>query len=191
MARKFVTQREVDFIDLITKELTQNVVGTYVDYYAISLEHTRVHELYGEAIEKVWSPPVRVNALVLYDNPSEVANRFSLDQRFNVEVYFHVRELRDRNVSVRTGDFVRHGRVFYEIASSTQPQLIYGQVNNKVMTKCVCVPARADQFSGGGWDAIDDERAENVENAPGLPPADPLVTGSLGQFATNRLAYLK
>ena len=158
MAKKFITERELAFIDRINKELIQRVTGQEISYYAISLEKSSVNKLYDEAIEKVWDPPVLVNARVLWDNMTSTAGAFGVDSKYSCEVYFHSLELKERNVEPKEGDFVEFGQMFFEITSVTQPQIVFGQINNRLMTKCVCVPSREGQFQAGG------SSSENVDN---------------------------
>lgn len=165
MARKFITERELAFIDRINKELIQKVSGQEVSYYAISVERSRVNRLYGEAVEKVWDPPVLINARVLWDNENTVTAGSTADSRYSCEVYFHALELKDRNVRPREGDFIEFGQVFFEITSVTQPQIVFGQVNNRIMTKCVCVPSREGQFQAGGSSERADDRTHPIENS--------------------------
>lgn len=184
MSRKFITERELKFISDITKELLQGIVEEEVKYYAISLERSKVNELYQEAIRKVWAPPVAINALVLWGQDATRMSRFDMDAQYTLEVYFHKNELDERNVLVREGDFVEYGGVFFEITSATQPQIVYGQVNNKVMVKCSCVQSREGQFAAGG-DSDQNLRTEkNIENRPGVPQVNPLSTDTT--FAFNR-----
>ncbi len=164
MSRKFVTERELAFIAAINKELLQDVVGQEVIYYAISLPETQVHRLYNEAVKKTWSPPVKVNALVLYDNQNTVQSNFGSDSKYSVEVYFHTNELVERNLVPYEGDFVEFGQQFFEITSVTQPQLVFGQVNEKIMTKCICVPAREGQFQMGNSSSESVDRSHPVED---------------------------
>lgn len=164
MSRKFITQREIDFIGKINKELIQKVTGTEVHYYAISLEKSRVNRLYDEAVEKVWEPPVKIFGRVLYDNPQSATTGRGVDSVYNIEVYFHELELTDRNVVPKEGDFIEFGQVFYEITSATQPQIVFGQVNNKVMTKCVCVRSREGQFQAGGRTSEGVDNTHPIEN---------------------------
>lgn len=149
MSRKFITDREIAFINDINKELIQSVIGQSVIYYSISGEHTKINSLYNEAINKTWFYPVEINALVMYDNPSVSSTDFTLDSKFSAEIYFHTKELEERNVSPREGDFIEFGQVVFEITSVTRPQIVFGQVNNKIMTKCVCIPSREGQFQIG------------------------------------------
>lgn len=159
MARKFITEREHAFIGAINHELIQYVSGQVVNYYAMSLPETRVNDLYNEAVQKTWSPPVAVNARVRWTNEGTTSNNFGQDSKYGLEVYFHTLELTERNVLPKEGDFVEYGQVFFEISSVTQPQLVFGQVQDRIMTKCVCVPAREGQFQAGNVSS------ENVDNS--------------------------
>ena len=165
MARKFITDHELAFISKINHELIQYVVGQEINYYAISVEHTKAHRLYNEAIKKTWNPPVKVNARVLWDNPNSVSTTLGVDSKYTAEIYFHTDELRERNVLPKEGDFVEFGQVFFEISSVTQPQLVFGQVNNKIMTKCVCVPSREGQFQAGGQSDQEIDNTHPIDNS--------------------------
>jgi hypothetical protein len=149
MARKFVGTREIAFVNSIIRELHQHVVDEEILYYAILLDKTKVDDLYNESVKKVWAAPVRCTARVLYDNPTTKTGLWGSDSEYASEVYFHTQELEQRNLKPREGDFVEYGQQYYEITSVTKPQLIFGQVNNKLMTKCKLVPAREQQFSNG------------------------------------------
>lgn len=164
MPRKFVGTREIAFVNSITRELHQHVVDEEVYYYAILLDRTKVDDLYNEAIKKAWAPPVKVTARVLYDNTTTKSGLFGPDSEYASEVYFHTQELNERNLRPREGDFVEYGQVFYEITSVTKPQLIYGQVNNKLMTKCKLVPAREEQFAALGDSAKNRDNSHQLDN---------------------------
>lgn len=174
MSRKFITQREVDFGANVTKELMQGVIDCEVRYYAIDLARSDVNHLYEEAIYKSWRPPVAISALAAFDQASTVAGRFSLDSQYSAEIYFHKKELDERNVVAQEGDFIEWGGIFYEITSATKPQLFYGQINNRVMVKCVCKQAREGQFAAGGDSDRTHRTEKNIENTQGQPPINPL-----------------
>jgi hypothetical protein len=144
--RLFVGLEEINFFDGITKELLQRIVGQKVIYYAISDEHTNTHRLYDEAIKKTSYRPVEVNALILFNEPLQTATQFSIDTLYSIEVYFHIHELRERNVIPREGDFVKFGDILYEIEKLNKPQIVYGQVENQVMVKAACRSSRKSQF---------------------------------------------
>lgn len=146
MARKFITDKEFAYIEKINKELIQEYVGQEVIYYAISMEHTVSNDLYNESIDKVWFSPIKINARVEWDNPGVSTTSFTLDSQYSLIVDFHTQELIERNVSPTEGDFLEFGQVVFEITSVTTPELVYGQPNNKIMTRCVCVPSREGQM---------------------------------------------
>lgn len=147
MSRKFIGQKELSFMAQINKELIQNVVGQEVIYYRIIVEKTRVNDLYNEAINKSYAEPVKINCLVYYENSAESVSIFPADSKFNVDVYFHNIELAEREITPRMGDFVQFGEVLYEIYSTSRPQIAFGQIDQKVMTKCTCGPARQGQIN--------------------------------------------
>jgi hypothetical protein len=164
MARKFVGTREIAFVNSIIRELHQHVVDEEILYYAIQLDRTKVDDLYNEAIKKVWAAPVRCTARVLYDNPTTKSGLWGSDSEYASEVYFHTTELNERNIKPREGDFIEYGQVFYEITSVTKPQLIFGQINNKLMTKCKLVPSREGQFAAGNVSAQNVDRTHQLDN---------------------------
>lgn len=143
---KFITQKELAFIARVNKELIQKVIGQELLYYAILADKTQTNDLYNEAIQKVWSGPTKVNALVFYENSTEQVSSLPPDSKFNIDVYFHKYELQERNLEPRMGDFVRFGDITYEILSVTQPQIIFGMIDQKVMVRCPCAPARQGKF---------------------------------------------
>jgi len=169
LSRLFVKDVDVAFVHSINRELIQAVVGQEVSYYAISPERSRPDDLYDEAPQKVWDAPVRVNALVRYDNDRVETGVKGMDSGYPLEAYFHDKELEERGLVAREGDFIEFGEIFYEITSATKPDIIFGQVNNKVMTKCVCVPAREGQFAAGG----DSSRGASNTHPVTTPVHDP------------------
>jgi hypothetical protein len=146
MSRKFIGRKEIAFVNSINKELIQRVIGQEIFYYAILADKTNANDLYNEAVVKIWSPPVKCNCLVMYENTQEQIGVMAPDSKFSVDVYFHTEELNDRNVLPKMGDFIQFGEVVYEIHQVTKPQIIWGLIEQKIMTKCNCGPARKGQF---------------------------------------------
>lgn len=143
---KFVNARELAFFHAVNKELIQSVVQQEVLYYQILAEKTIKDDLYNESIRKVWSNPVKVNALIMYENTTEQVTMLPPDAKFNIDIYFHKHELSERNMSPKMGDFVRFGKLLYEILNVTEPQPIAGMVDQQMMVRCPCTPARRGQF---------------------------------------------
>lgn len=149
MGKKFVTQKELSFIERVNRELIQRVVGEDVRYYEFLPEQSQKNDLYGESIRKTWAPPVEINALVLWDSPGVSFTKMTADTKYTLEVYFHTQELIDRDVSPKEGDFVECAGVFFEIMSVNQPQIVFGHLDQRIMTKCMCTPSREGQFQAG------------------------------------------
>lgn len=135
------------FVNAITGELIQGVVGQEVIYYQVLAEKTKTNDLYNEAVNKVFANPVKVHALVYYENSTQTVTNFPADSKFNVDVHFHNNQLDAQNLAPKMGDFVQFGEVMYEIYTVTQPQMAFGMINQRVMTKCSCGPARQGQLS--------------------------------------------
>lgn len=147
MARKFISKKEIAFINRVNKELIQGVIGQEVYYYQVLSEKTAANDLYNEAINKVFGSPVQCNALVMYENTQEKIGVLPADSTYKLDVYFHNHELVERNLRPKMGDFVQFGELMFEIYSVSQPQLIAGMIEQKMMTKCNCGPARKGQMA--------------------------------------------
>ena len=84
MAR-FVTQRDFEFIQHITRELIDETMDVAVILYKIVVGSTRVN-IYGESASKPRYTPVKVNAIVKYDkNIVNNDDGFGINQRQQVE----------------------------------------------------------------------------------------------------------
>ena len=143
----FIGPQERAFFDSINKEMIQRIIGQKIIYYSVSIEHTNVDELYGEAISKTVFTPVEINALVEFHDPIQSTTNWSVDARYTISVYIHEKELKERNVEPQIGDYLKHGRIFYEIKTAVRPQTTFGQIENMVMTKLECIVSRESNFN--------------------------------------------
>jgi hypothetical protein len=146
MSRLFLGQKELKFFNSITREVIQKMVEQRIIYYSVSEEHTQSHRVYDESTVKTVFTPVEINALVLYVEPEQSNNDFTIDTVFRLEVYFHIDELQDRRIIPREGDFLKFLDKVYEIEKLTRPQIVYGQIENEVMVKATCRIARKSQI---------------------------------------------
>lgn len=144
--RLFIGLPEINFINAIDKELLQDVVGQKIMYYAVSEQLTTSDDLYGEAIKKETYSPVEINALVRYNPPVQTVTQFHVDTSYNIEIFFHLHELNERNIEPKEGDFVKYGHQYYEVEQLTRPQIVFGQIDHKVQVRAVCRIARKGQF---------------------------------------------
>ena len=146
----FTGKKERDLVKQVNDELIENVIGQTILYYAIDLERTKFHDLYGEAIQKTFLPPVAVKALIEYEGlKTEYTKNVGLDKTQGLIVHFHKRRLtEDQDLFVREGDFVLYGDSFYEIVTLSEPRLIYGQIDHKLEISAKCIRAREGLFDG-------------------------------------------
>ena len=130
MARLFITERELDLISDLTKEVIKDVIGQKIYYYRVREELTQVHDVYEEATEKVFDPPIEIEALVEWTSPEINTNQFGSEMRGTVSVMIHQRDLLDKNVVMREGDYFSYGPVFYEATSLIPISKIFGQIEH-------------------------------------------------------------
>ena len=114
----FFGKNERDLVKQVNDELAERVIGQAVAYYAVSMEDTNFNSTYGEAIDKVTLPPVRVYAYVIVDNEQN-NDKFGYDYQTSLTINFNRRRLvEDQNLYVRAGDFIQYGQLFYEIVKA-------------------------------------------------------------------------
>lgn len=145
----FMGEKEKELVKQVNDELIQDVVGQTVIYYPISIEHTHFHDLYGEAMEKSFLPPIKINALVEWEGSDTTITNFGIDRMSAITVHFFKRTLlEDQDVAVKEGDFVRYGELYYEIVNLSEPRELFGQSTNKVEVSAKCIRAREGTFDG-------------------------------------------
>lgn len=143
----FFGGKERDLVKQVNDELAERVIGQTIAYYPISIEESNFNETYGEAIDKVSLPPVRVYAFVEVEN-EQSNEKFGYDYQTKLTVNFHRRRLvEDQNLYVRVGDFVQYGEQFYEIVRTyNDTRFLFGQVQHKFQISAECVRARRGLF---------------------------------------------
>ena len=144
----FLGKKERDLVKQVNDELIEKVIGQQILYYPIDLEATNFHELYGEAIEKTFLPPIRIYALVEFtDFATTYMESAGVDKSWEINVHFHKRRLEeDQDMYVREGDFVLYGDNYYEIMKLAEPKLLFGQATNPFEIAARCLRARKSLF---------------------------------------------
>lgn len=146
MARLFITPREVDFIADITKEIVKDVMGQKIYYYTVREDYSNVHDVYEESPEKIFDPPIEIEAMVEW-NPSVVStNNFGTEKYQKVDVYIQHRDMLNKEISLREGDYLSYGTNFFEITTISDDSLVYGQIEYSTGYKLTCVQARIGQI---------------------------------------------
>lgn len=146
-APMFFGKKERDLVKQVNDELSERIIGQPIAYYPISTEESNFNETYGEAVEKVSLPPVRVYAYVVVEN-EQSNEKFGYEYQTKLTVNFHRRRLvEDQNLYVRVGDFVQYGDEYYEIVRLyNDTRFLFGQVEHKFQVSADCVRARQGVF---------------------------------------------
>ena len=142
MARLFISPREIDFISDITKEVIKDVVGQKIYFYKVREDLTNIHDVYEEAPDKVFNPPVEIEARIEWEPEVITTNRFGGDELYTVNVFLHERDLLDRDINPQDGDYFSYGDTFFEITSAVIESTVYGQIEHSVGLKIVGKQAR-------------------------------------------------
>ena len=143
----FLGEKERNLVKQVNDELSDRVIGQAIAYYPISLEDSEFNSTYGEAINKITLPPVRVYAYVIVDN-EQTNEKFGYEYINSLTVNFNRRRLlEDQDLYVRTGDFIQYGELFYEIVRTyNDTRFYFGQVEHKFQVSAECVRARRGIF---------------------------------------------
>ena len=145
----FAGEKERNLVKQVNDELIERVIGQQIVYYPIDLMRTNFHDLYGEAIEKTFLPPVRVYALVEWEGIRTKTDNIGMDKDASITVHFHKRRLtEDQDLFVREGDFIAYGSGYYEIVSLKEPKELFGQADRQIEISAECIRAREGTFDG-------------------------------------------
>ena len=145
----FTGEKERNLVKQVNDELIERVIGQQIAYFAIDVDRSDYHPLYGEAIQKTFLAPVRVYALVKWEGQTQsFSPNLGIDKGTSIEVHFHKKRLtQDQDLFVREGDFVLYGDRYYEIVKLNEPRQLFGQIENKFEVVANCVRAREGMFS--------------------------------------------
>jgi hypothetical protein len=152
----FVGRAERDFVKQINDEVIEHVVGQQVLYFPIDMERTNYNDIYGEAIEKTFLPPVRVYSLITYDGSERTQTEYGFDSVFKITINFHKRRLvDDQDLFVRPGDFIQYDQMYFEIVDVfEEARYLFGQDRgfadgNALAVQATCIQARKGLFDPG------------------------------------------
>ena len=127
MARLFVTPREIDLISDLTKEIHKDIIGQVIYYYSVREDISKVHDIYEEAIEKIFDAPIEIDARLEWQAKEVTTDRFGHHATYNITAYIHYRDVVDRGLEIRAGDYFSFGDNFFEITSTKYDSIIYGR----------------------------------------------------------------
>ena len=145
----FLGEKERDLVKQVNDELIERVIGQTIAYYPIDYNTTDFHPIYGEAMEKNFLPPIRVQALIEWEGiQSAYTDKIGIDKQSSIVIHFHKRRLtEDQDLFVREGDFVLYGDLFYQIVTLQEPKRLFGQIEHRLEISAKCVRARDGVFN--------------------------------------------
>lgn len=143
----FLNIPERNFQKHITDEIVEKIIGQEIMYYPIDIDNSNFHPLYGESINKVFFPPIRVFVLIQHtDNTTETTN-YGIDRKTKITVHFHKKRLtQDQLLNVREGDFISWNNEYHEIIKLDESTLLWGNMQERVEIAASCVKARKGTF---------------------------------------------
>jgi len=143
VARLFVTQRELNLISDLTKEIIKDIIGQRVFLYPVSELKTVTHDVYDEALKKIYDNPIAIDAIVdaEYQGDTEIS-QFGVDQKYNIELFVQYRDLVEKGINITIGDYFSFNDVLYEIVDQKITKTIFGQAEHKLSMKINGVKAR-------------------------------------------------
>lgn len=146
MARLFITPKEQYFIADITKELIKDVVGLKIYLYPVSEFKTLAHEVYREAMQKVFDHPIEIDAIIGDIQATTTINTFGVENQYKIDVFVAWKDMVDRGIKLSIGDYFSHGDTFYEVTDLVYTHFIYGQPEWKDGVKISGHKVRESQF---------------------------------------------
>lgn len=163
MPRLFVGTKEINFFNDIAREIMKDIVGSTIIYFSLDYAKTMVHDLYQESPEKVFAHGVEVAARIDWKPTEVLTNQFGHDETRTMDVYIHVRDMIEKKIKIRTGDYISFGETFYEITAAVFNDIVFGQVEYRMAYKLTCVQARENDFIakivGPTWEGYSDPDA--------------------------------
>lgn len=146
MARLFISPREQQFINDVTKEFVKDVVGQYILLFPVSMINTRMDPIYEEAVQKVFERPIKVDAIVSQTEPENTYTQFGQDRKTKLEVMFQPRDLIDKGITISIGDFFIYGSSVFEITDLFELNNIFGQEEYSRSLRITGLTARIGQI---------------------------------------------
>jgi len=178
MARLFVGQRENDFFADITKEVIKDVAGQKIYYYTVRNDLTDVHSVYEESLDKIFNPPIEIECLVEWQPSETRTTKFGTEYIKTLSVYMQNRDLLDRNIDFKKGDYFSYGSYFFESTSIIYDKLVYGQIERVASVKVTAKQTRLQHINVRPHGPIDelyldkDAIQTTFEQQRGTTPSD-------------------
>ena len=129
----FGGDRDVALVRTVNRELLNNIVDTTIDIFKISLYDTKSN-LYGESINKIYKPGVRVASLITHEDQAWSTDEFGPDMNQTATFAFLKYELETvADVVLEVGDVIAWDEKYWEVDGVVENQYFMGK--NDATTK--------------------------------------------------------
>ena len=129
----FGGDRDTALVQSVNRELMNNIVDTTVDIYKLSLYETKSN-LYGESLNKIYKPGVRVSSLITHEDQAWSSDEFGPDMNQAATYAFLKYDLEQiANVVLEVGDVIHWDEKYWEVDGVTENQYFMGK--NEKTTK--------------------------------------------------------
>ncbi len=122
----FGSSRDFDLLVNINRELLKDIVEQEILLYKLSISDTSTN-LYGEALQKTYLEPVKLNCLITRGDQVYDVDEFGIDLGREATFALLKRDLEDIQLVPEVGDIVMWHEDYYEVDNLTENQLFYGR----------------------------------------------------------------
>lgn len=123
----FGSQKDFNVLSThISRELLQDIIEQEIGYYKLSLNDTQAN-IYGEATEKVYLNPVKLNCLITRGDQVISVDEFGPDLGREASFAFIREDLVDANTVPEVGDIILWHEDYYEVDTVRENQLFMGR----------------------------------------------------------------
>lgn len=130
----FGSQKDFNVLSThISRELLNDIIEQEIGYYKLSLSDTQAN-LYGEATDKVFLNPVKLNCLITRGDQVVSVDEFGPDLGREASFAFTRQDLVDANTVPEVGDIVMWQEDYYEVDTVRENQLFAGRDSSYNLT---------------------------------------------------------
>jgi hypothetical protein len=148
MSRLFLTHKEFDFMSDITKEAIKDLAGHAIYFFPVSYTKSSKDDLYNESEHKVIESPLYIECLIDLEGQTKTkTSNFGHDEIRSLKAHIHKRDMDERNIVPKIGDYVQYGNTNYEVTKvSSSSKRIYGYSEERYEYELTCEQTRDTVF---------------------------------------------
>ena len=122
----FGSKRDFNLFVSINRELIKDIIEQEVLYYKLSIANTSVN-IYGEALQKTYMEPVKLNCLITRGDQVYDVDEFGPDLGREASFAFLKPDLEDISTVPEVGDIVMWQEDYYEVDTVIENKLLLGK----------------------------------------------------------------